>query len=89
MALKKQDEKKTAGQADLPKADGWLHIKVKGADGNLYTVGKGVPLYLTNQADRSLINATKAAGEEGRSFEFVGSVYIPQSDEEKAKDIPL
>lgn len=88
MAVRKQEDKKTgSATADLPKADGWLHIKVRAANGDLVTVGKGIPLYLTDRVGRSMINATVAAGEAGKQFEFVGSVYIPQSEEEKAKDI--
>lgn len=70
-----------------PKAEGFLNIVLKDANGNEIRLPKGIPLDSNNRTYRSLINAAKKHAAVGQEFVIEASASVHLVDDKE--DIPF
>ena len=67
---------KTSGTRDFEKADGFLNISFVDVDGNTWKLPKGLPMLDRQVVPHALLEAARAAGEDGYTIELTGTVHL-------------
>lgn len=66
----------TSGTRDFEKAEAFLNISFIDADGVEWKLPKGLPLLARQVVPNALIEAAKAAGEDGYAIQLKGTVHL-------------